>query len=153
MLYLNASPSVELRIDKAQVARGIVAGGGEGQNTTPSDSEGSTARSQRSAPANPRYLKGWQNTVNVANKSRDRADLLLSRPQSPQPPPPQPELPAAESGPESSTTPVSPDVEKDNIAKRLVKEVAKVFTKRQQGPRPSEGPVGLADYPFVFNFS
>lgn len=116
-------------IDKAQDARGIGADRGGG------------------------YLERWQKKVNVANNSRVRADLLSSWPQPPRPPPPQPQPPAADNGPQSSTTPGSPDDKDDNIAKRLVKAVAKVFTKRQQGPRASEGPVGLAGYPFAFKFS
>ncbi|KAI4127866.1 MAG: hypothetical protein LQ347_004420 [Umbilicaria vellea] len=121
---------------QAQMARSIGAGGGEGRYTIPPDSEGSTARSERSAPATPRYLEKWERIVNVANKSRIRADLLLSRPQPPPrpPPQPQPQPPAAESGPQPSTTPGSPDGEEDNRAKRLVKEVGKIFTKRQHGP-------------------
>lgn len=120
-------------IDKAQDARGIDAGRGGG------------------------YLEEWQRRVNVANNSRVRADLLQSWPQPPRPPPPQPQPQpqpsAADSGPQSSTTPGSRDGKDDNTAKRLVKAVAKVFTQRQQGPRASEGPVCLAEYPFAFKFS
>lgn len=108
---------------------------------TPFYREDSITRSQRNTPAALYSFDEWQNTVNVANHSRDRADLLLSGPQR--------GPPLSENGPQSSA---SSEPKRDNKAKRLVKGVSKVFTNRQQEPRSGDGPVGPPDCPCDLDF-
>ncbi|SLM40222.1 hypothetical protein LPUS_10967 [Lasallia pustulata] len=110
---------------------------------TPFYMEDSMVRSQRNAPAPLYRVDGWQTTVNTANRSKDRADLLQSGPQPRQPPSPyEPQSPTMSASSES----------KRNRAKQLVKKVSQVFTNRQQEPRSPEGPTsfdGAMDEPDI----
>ena len=94
-------------------------------------------------------VDGWQTTVNTANRSKDRADLLQSGPQPRQPPSPY-QSPYESQSPTMSA---SSESKRESRAKQLVKKVSQVFTNRQQEPRSREGPVGHADYPCNSEFS
>ena len=105
---------------------------------TPFVREGLTTRQQRAfvpdiiAP-DPRLLGDWEDRVNAANNSKDRADLIASGPQ----------LTSRQVHEVATALPQpKPNPKPENRAKRLVKKVSSIFAGRQ--PQSSEAAGGSA---------